>query len=57
MYVPDEEQKKIIDRYTAIMKHTTYCSSGNWEKSGENFRQFSIYSTGEVETRIQNKVK
>lgn len=55
MYVSEEERKKIIDSYTSIMKQSTYNSSANWEKSGEYFRQFSIYSVREVETHIQNK--
>lgn len=57
MYVSDEEQKVLLDGYATIMRQNSNNSIVNWEKYGENFRQFSIYSIKEVETIIQNKVK
>lgn len=57
MYVSDEERNKIFDGYNAIMKQSSNNSSESWEKFGENFRQFSIYSVREIDTHIQNKVK
>lgn len=57
IYVSEQEKKEIIDGYSTIMKQTSNYSFDKWEKYGENFRQFSIYSIKEVETLIQNKVK
>lgn len=57
MYVSDQEKKEIVDGYSAIMKQMSNNSPDNWEKYGENFRQFSIHSVKEVETRVQNKLK
>lgn len=48
-------EKEIMEGYSLIMSGTLYENQLNWNKVGEYYQQFSIF-TGEYETRVTNKI-
>lgn len=48
-------EKEIIDGYSTIMNGNLYATEQNWNKVGEYYQQFSIY-TEEYVTHVTNKI-
>jgi hypothetical protein len=57
MYITEEEKERIYREYEKIITNKSNLFSKDWEKSGEYFCQFSVYSDKDYNTSIQNIVK
>lgn len=57
MYITEEEKERIYREYEKIITNKSNLFSKDWEKSGEYFCQFSVYSDKDYNTSIQNNVK